>query len=122
MGSVCALTIIINLLTPKLTKEEILKNKNDSIQNSINVRKQDSLDAAKNLPVTCYLNLKDVVRKNCKDPESFVEVDHSYERAADGKIEVSLTYRATNSFGAYIQKNLVAKYDENGNTLSIEEN
>lgn len=65
-------------------------------------------------------NAVSILKSSLKDPESYDEVDIKAfdDGSADSKIRIEITYRATNSYGAYIQnvKNFV--FEKDGKTLN----
>ena len=77
------------------------------------VKKQnDSLNAA-------YLDAKSILKSGLKDPDSFEEKDHKSFFVKKGSmadpnvhIQVKIKYRATNSFGAYIQNAQCFNYSQ----------
>jgi hypothetical protein len=58
----------------------------------------------------CYAVTQSAIKNSLKDPKSYDEVSQSHGYVNDSTIQVVITYRATNSFGAYLQKKRVAKF------------
>lgn len=88
-----AISIIIGLFMPEDTPEA----KAAAVANDIKKAQDDSL-------LTCYVVARRLLKENLKDPDSYDEVEEQKYFLKDSSptkyIQVSLKYRAKNSFGA----------------------
>lgn len=62
--------------------------------------------------------LKDYLKENLNDPSSFEHVKTGFI-TRNGWVEVKMTYRAKNSFGALVKEAIVAKASNDGKLLEI---
>jgi hypothetical protein len=79
-------------------------------ENAIAEQKKRDEDYREKRIYKCYSLTQSAIKKNLKDPKSYDEVNQSHGYINDSTIQVAITYRATNSFGAFIQKERVAKF------------
>lgn len=59
------------------------------------------------------------IKKRMNNPASFEHVETGFKKDADGNLLVKTVFRGTNSFGAVVTNQVVARVDLDGNVLKI---
>lgn len=79
--------------------------------------KADSLAQRKDDLIGCYINARNILKENMKNPKSYDELNSEYYYLTDttdkgGVIQVMIDYTGTNSFGGTIRSKQIFHYDE----------
>jgi len=78
-----------------------------------------NIENKKKIKFKCEYFFTETIQRSCKDPNSFKEISTSSDTIDNGKIRVSVTYSATNSFGGRIQDTKKALFSKEGEFIKI---
>ncbi|MDD2566050.1 MAG: hypothetical protein PHZ26_05260 [Candidatus Gracilibacteria bacterium] len=105
----------------KKRQEEIAKQEQERIEKENREKKIESQFSAWD---GSHIKLKDYVKKNLKDPDSFEHIGTKYwilqDKDGTYYISVNMNYRAKNSFGGYVIENYKAFFDIDGNSIKLD--
>lgn len=115
---------VIGFIQQALMSDE--EKAQQEIERAAEKAKKDSLDYAeeKNRElrmrlIKAEINSEELLKKTLKDPKSYEKINVESGFSKDSSIVVNLTYRATNSFGGYIQEQKQFVYTKDGRFKDI---
>lgn len=109
-----AILIIGYLLTPPSEARKKEMAIQEAIDKKEELKKEKEAKIESQLSSSTYF-LSQVIKVTLKDPKSYEEISHNayYDKDKDSSIVASVTYRSTNSFGAYIQETKKQEFPKN---------
>ncbi|MFZ4863985.1 hypothetical protein ACL9RF_17575 [Sphingobacterium sp. Mn56C] len=115
---------VIGFIQQALMSDE--EKAQQEIERASEKAKKDSLDYAEEQNravrmklIKAEIHSEELLKKTLKDPKSYEKINVESGYSKDSSIVVNLTYRATNSFGGYIQEEKQFVYSKDGKLKDI---
>lgn len=118
------LSIIIGFIQEAMMSDEekeqreLKKAKEQASKDSLEFERERASQLRTKL-VRAEIHSEDLLKQSLKDPKSYEKIDIESGYSKDSSIVVNITYRATNSFGGYIQDKKQFVYSKDGKIENI---